>query len=389
MATIIVANCLVAFPLGGHIWHPLHYLLGFRALRHEVYYFEENDYWSYGYPRYFDPARNEMVETPEAGLAYLERVMARVGLAGRWCFLDAVGGGGTAGMSAAELQALVRSADVFVNVSGIAWLPPGGERIPIRIFVDTDPVFTQVRAASGEERLLALLSAHTRHVTFGVRIGRPDCQVPPTPGVRWWPTRQPIALEYWPESPAEVAGPVLTTVTNWDRKPVTWQGQTLGGKELEFEPYMGLPRLVARPLEMAASSRAPRDRLAAHGWRLADPRVVSADPWGYAEYIRGSAGEWSVAAQANVRMQTGWFGDRSAAYLASGRPVILQETGFGRWLPTGEGLLAFRTPAEAREAIERLDEDYPGHCHAARQIAERHFAAETVLGELLDEGHYR
>lgn len=389
MATVIVAGYLVPYPMGGHTWHPLNYLLGFRALGHDAYYFEENDYWSGGYPRYFDPARCEMAATPEAGLAYVERVMAAVGFAGRWCFYDAAGGGGTAGMPAADLRALVREADVFVNVSGINRLPPGGERIPTRIFVDTDPVFTQVRAASGDPRLLPLLARHTRHVTFGVRIGEADCPVPPTPGVRWWPTRQPVALDHWPEAPPEAAGPALTTVTNWSHEPVTWNGEALGGKDLEFERYVELPATVARPLEMAVTGRAPRARLAAHGWRLADAGAVTADPWRYRDYIRGSAGEWSVTAQANVRMQSGWFGDRSAAYLASGRPVILEDSGFSRWLPTGEGLLAFRTPAEAREAIGRLDEDYPARCRAARRIAERYFAAEAVLDELLDEARYR
>ncbi len=384
MATIIVAGYLVPYPLGGHTWHPLHYLLGFRALGHDAYYFEENAYWSAGYPRYFDPARDDLVETPEAGLGYLERVMGEVGCAGRWCFLDAARGGATAGMSPGALRALVREADVFVNVSGLNWLPPGGERIPIRVFVDTDPVFTQVRVLTGDERLACLLAQHNRHLTFGVRIGEPDCPVPPTPGIRWRPTRQPLALACWPPAPPEAAGPALTTVTNWSRTPVTWDGETFGGKDLEFGPYLDLPGRVSRPLEVAVVGDDRRARLAAHGWRLADPRAVTADPWRYRDYIRRSAGEWSVAAQANVRTQTGWFGDRSAAYLASGRPVILQDTGFSRWLPTGKGLFPFRTPAEAAAAIERLDEDYPAHCLAARRIAERYFDAEVVLGELLE-----
>jgi hypothetical protein len=127
-----------------------------------------------------------------------------------------------------------------------------------------------------------------------------------------------------------------------------------------------------------------RTLLQSNGWLTVDAYEMSLDPWPYRDYIRSSAAEFSVAKDMVARTRCGWFSERSACYLAAGRPVITQDTGFGRTLPTGEGLFAFQTADEVVAAIEAIRADYPRHSRAAKAIAEQYFRAESVLGGMLD-----
>jgi len=238
----------------------------------------------------------------------------------------------------------------------------------------------------GGYRVLSADFRNDFHVrfTYGENVGKPGCSMP-TGGVEWKPTRQPVVLDLWPDTPGDASAPI-TSVINWfaygDHKH---NGQTFGQKDREFAAYFDLPARAGRKMELALAS-APcevRERLSAGGWEIIDPLRVTRDPRTYQEYLRRSAGEWCVAKHGYVSTRCGWFSDRSAGYLASGRPVVLQDTGFSEYLPCGNGLLPFKTPGEAVSALAALRDDYANHCRAAQRIAQEFFDSDQVLSEML------
>jgi hypothetical protein len=370
---IVCSGHLVRHPVGGHSWHHLQYLIGFRRLGHEVTFCEH-----YGWPdSCYDPARNAMTADPGYGIAYLQRVLRPHGLEDRWCYLAE--DGTSHGMPRERLAQLCRECDVYFNLSNINRIPEL-EECRRRALVDTDPVFTQI----GAHGLGGPFSFYHALFTYGENVHQPGCDMPDG-GVCWLPTRQPVVLDLWPVEAGDPSAP-LTTVVNWsaygDRKH---EGRFYGQKDREFEPFFSLPRETGEPAEIAANAPgAVRERLADGGWRLADPLEVSRDLWTYQRYLRSSRAEFGVAKHGYVSTRCGWFSDRSAGYLASGRPVVVQDTGFGDFLPCGTGLLAYRTLDEAVGAIRRLREDYDAHCRASRVVAEEHFDARRVLADLLE-----
>jgi len=231
-----------------------------------------------------------------------------------------------------------------------------------------------------------LLSDYDTHATIGENIGQPDCAIPASRW-RWLPTRQPIALDLW--APADGPGAAFTTIGRWDerRRDQELAGERYGwSKRDEWLRFIELPQRTGAAFEMALDvDKVPGDRetLTARGWRCADPIAVSVDPERYRRFIRASRGEFSVAKDLNVRLATGWFSDRSACYLAAGRPVIVQDTGFRRTLPTGAGLLAFHSLEQATDAVRAVCDAWPLHAAAAQRLAAQHFAATWVLGALL------
>jgi hypothetical protein len=370
---IICSGHLVRYPLGGHSWHHLQYLVGLRRLGHQVTFVED-----YGWPNScYDPARCVMTADPGYGLTYVRELLDRHGLADDWCYLAE---DGTAhGMPRERVADLCRQADLYVDLSHVNWIPEF-EHCRRRVLVDTDPVLTQI----GAHGLGKPLSWYHRRFTYGENVHQPGSEMP-TAGERWMPTRQPVVLDLWPVEAGDRHAP-LTTVMNWsagaDRES---QGRVYGQKDREFQPFLTLPREIGEAMELTVS--APSSvlaRLAAGGWRLADPRRVTRTPWSYQEYLRGSRAEFCVAKHAYVSTQCGWFSDRSTGYLASGRPVIVQDTGFSRFLPTEAGLLAFRSRDQAVAAIRRVGEDYDAHCRTARQLAADFFDAGQVLSALLE-----
>jgi hypothetical protein len=370
---ILCSGHLVRYPLGGHSWHHLQYLIGLHRLGQEVFFFED-----FGWPdSCYDPASNIMTSDPAYGVAYTKRLLEGYGLGDRWCYLAE---DGTAhGFSREELAEICRTCDLYLNLSNINWIPEL-ELCRRRALVDTDPVFTQLRAhglGGPFERYHALFS-------YGENVHRPGCDMP-TGGARWKPTRQPVVLDLWEAVPGDPAAP-FTTVVNWRSiKEVESNGRIYGQKDREFEPFFSLPRETGQPMEIAASAPGEvKRRLAEGGWALADPREVTRNPSTYQAYIRRSRAEFCVAKHAYVTTRNGWFSDRSSAYLASGRPAIIQDTGFSDFLPCGEGLLAWRKPVEAVAAVERLQVEYQAHCRAARSLAESYFDARVVLSSLLE-----
>ena len=372
---IVCSGHLVRHPVGGHSWHHLQYLVGFQRLGHEVTFFED-----YGWPNScYDPGRNEMTGDPSYGISYLMRLLRPYGLEDQWCYMAE--DGTSYGMPRERLAQLCSECDVYFNLSGINWIPEL-EHCRRRVLVDTDPVFTQI----GGHGLGGAFSWYHALFTYGENVHQPSCEMP-TAGMRWMPTRQPVVMDLWPVEAGDPSAP-LTTVVNWsaygDRE---YEGRVYGQKDREFEPFFSLPRDTSEAAEMVVSAPAAvLERLADGGWRLADPLKITRDPWTYQRYLRASRAEFGVAKHGYVSTQCGWFSDRSSAYLATGRPVVVQDTGFSKLLPCGEGLLAYRTLDEAIMAIRRIRDGYKAHCRAARTMAEKYFDARRVLTDLLERG---
>jgi hypothetical protein len=375
---IVVLGLLVRLPLGGLAWVVLHYLLGLRQLGHDVYFVEDSD----DYPSCYDPSRNVTDRDPSYGLQFAARAFERVGSGDRWSYFDAH----TArwlGPCADRILEICAGSDLLLSLGCVNRLRPWLMPIPVRALVDIDPVFTQVRhltsAAAREQATL-----HTAFFTFAENIGRSGCTIPDD-GLPWQPTRHPIFLDGWPRMPSRAEGK-FTTVMHWESLRAREHGGVrYGMKSASFGPYLDLPRRAGRILEMAvAGEGAPRDRLRASGWIVRDPRQPSKDPWAYQRYIRRSKAEFTVAKHGFVATRSGWFSERSAGYLASGRPVVVQETGFSDWLPTGSGVISFSTPAEALAGIETVAGRYEFHCDAARAIAEKYFDSRKILPDLLE-----
>ncbi|MGH3089704.1 MAG: hypothetical protein ACRDSJ_20655 [Rubrobacteraceae bacterium] len=370
---IVCSGFLVRYPLGGHSWHQLQYLVGFRRLGHEVTFFEH-----YGWPdSCYDPIHNEMTANPSYGIEYLRDMLQPHGLENQWCYLAE---DGTAhGMTRERLAGLCRECDVYFNLDNINWIPEL-EECRRRVLVDVDPVFTQI----GGHGLGGPFSRYHALFTYGENVHKPGCEMP-TGGARWLPTRQPVVLDLWPEEVGDPSSP-FTSVMNWsaygDRER---EGRLYGQKDREFEPFFSLPRDTGEKMELAVSApKTIRRRLLDGGWRLANPLKVTRDLRTYQRYLRGSRAEFCVAKHGYVSTRSGWFSDRSAGYLATGRPVVVQDTGFSDFLPCGEGLLAYRTPNEAMESIRRVGDDYEAHCRAARKIVEEYFHSDKVLGDVLE-----
>jgi hypothetical protein len=376
-ARILVLGYIVRGPYGGLAWHHLQYAMGFASLGYDVYFFEDSD----DYPSCCDPDTGAPSTDPCYGLQFAADVFRRVGLEDRWAYYDAHSSRwcGPLGAGAREVAA---SADAVINVSGVNPLRTWLENVPCRIFVDTDPAFTQIRHLT-EPRARDLALKHTAFVTFGENIFGQNCSIPHD-GFPWQPTCQPIALNAWTVKPTRNTGR-FTTVMQWDSYACRqYAGRTYGMKSVSFPPFLRLPKRTCATLELAlGGATAPREDLRRAGWSIVDPTVVARDICTYQEYISASKAEFSIAKHGYVSSRSGWFSERSAAYLASGRPVVTQETGFSHWLEVGMGVLAFQTPEEALNGIEEVCNRYEVQSRAARQLAEEYFDAKKVLPKLL------
>ena len=403
---IVVTGLIAQHPqLGGMTWHYLQYVVGLARLGHDVVYLEDSGEVPYNFDG--GASGNDWVEKNwRANVEYLAKTLERFGLRERWAYRYPPTGEWL-GLSDARRRETLASADLLLNVSGTLEHPERYRQVRRLVYVDTDPVVTQVKIAAGGRSFPRRVDAHDLHFSFGERLAAP---VPET-GHRWRPTRQPILLSEW-----EASAPsrdVFTTIMSWTSyAPLRHAGRSWGQKDVEFKRFMDLPGAVAparmevalgptqhveweaadetlppRWLALARARRewTPRELVAHAGWRVVDAQRACGDLDRYREYIQSSRGEWSVAKHAYVQGQPGWFSERSACYLASGRPVVVQDTGLAGVLPLGEGLLAFRTLEEAAAAIHAVEADPPRHARAARAIAEACFDSDRVLSRLLDE----
>jgi hypothetical protein len=309
-------------------------------------------------------------------------------LGDRWAYRAAYLDNAWHGPLASDGEELLKSADAVFNITGST--TPEEIGIPCQlVYIGTDPVLPELRVANGDVALLKRLETHRAHFSYGENIGAPDCPVPPLPfPVK--PMRQPVVLDLWASEMPDRRN--FTTVTNWE---VTGYDCEYNGelytwsKHHEYLKIINLPQLTNAKLELALGLSGVGSEvqtfLRNNGWTLVDGYHMSLDPWSYREYILNSGAELSVAKDMYARLRSGWFSERSACYLAAGRPVVTQDTGFSKVLPTGEGLFDFQTADDILESIEAIQSDYEGHSRAARDIATEYFNAETVLRGVLNE----
>ncbi len=399
MSRVVVLGTLAANPYAGMAWSHMQIATGLARLGHDAYYLETTSNWPY------DPVRQRKVCDSDYAVPYLARVAESFGLGDRWAYRRSYSDKTWLGPAAARGEELLRSADAVLNVAGATKLAEEGLECGRLVYFGTDPVYDEITYAAGDPDTRARVEEHDDVVTYGENIGTPASPIPPLPRLRAR-TRQPVTVDLWLDGGPR--RPEYTTVGNWRQggREVFFGGeQYYWSKDREFLRFLDLPQRVPVPLELATNLAAPasirhgegevvrahsvdddaHDLLLANGWRLVDARTFTTDPWPYRDYVQGSRAEFTVARDLNVRLRSGWFSERSACYLAAGRPVIAQDTGFGEVLPTGEGLFAFETMDEALAGFEAIESDYDRHARAAADIAAEYFAAERVLGKLLDD----
>jgi hypothetical protein len=373
-------------------WHYLNYLLGLRSLGHEVFYLEDSGDEPSCVVPLDDAARpdsdgsftfRKAHTSPDFGVRFTDSLLGSFGLEQKWGYYDAHRKLWR-GPIASQVNSILEKADILLNVSNGLKLRPWHLQVPIRVLIDTDPVFTQVAHLTLPGSIESCLN-HTAFYTFGENIGRRECSIPKD-GVPWKPTRQPIALESWPYCVPTPDG-AFTTVLSWrSYRPVEYGGVRYGQKAESFAPYLDLPKRAGCRLELALEGDSSvKEDLTRRGWQVVDGLHITADAFAYQHYVQRSLAEFSIAKEAYAVSRSGWFSERSAAYLASGRPVLVQETGFSDWLHSQQGVVSFTSPETAVEGLRSIQADYAGHCRAARLIAEEYFDAKTVLGRLLED----
>ena len=378
---IIVSGILFWYPLAGVTFQFLHYLMGLRRLGYDPYYIEDSGRWIY------DPRLNDLSPDARGNIEAVLPALKAHGFGDRWAFRGNYPDGKCYGMSEPKILELYRNAEAFLNVTGAQEIREDHLACKRRIYVESDPFASQIKVAEGDGGMIATLAAHDTLFTFGEGLDAPDGGVP-IEKFRWLPTRQPVALELWDNPHRPNARAAYNTITTWHNqgKDIVWRGDTwYWTKDREFEKFLDLPRhRPAVEFELAATvDEKVQRRLRGHGWRQIPSLDISRDIDRYRDYIQQSRGEFTVARDQYVRPRTGWFSDRSACYLAAGRPVITQETGFSRFFPTGKGLFGFQTMDDILKAVDAIQSDYEGNCRAARELAAEYFAAEKVVGSLM------
>jgi GT2 family glycosyltransferase len=399
---IVVLGMMTPMPVAGVVWQTVHYLIGLRRLGYDVTYVEAHARTPSAFVK---PGDSFGVH---GAAAFLNHHLGRFGFGDRWAYQALHSDGESLGMTEGEVSRAYDRAALILNLHG-GTIPRHGHDPERLVYLETDPVLTQLELYHRQETTARFLASHFAHFTFGENFGSPDCQVPVAGAFRFRPTRQPVVLDLWRTDPVERRHrSKVTTVAAWRQwRDIRYRGELYRwSKHEQFEKVLDLPgarpasdklsalprgrRLPGEPAEsfelaLSGIDAVDRQRLEVAGWAVRDAEPLSADPDAYREYIRGSRAEFTVAKDQNVRLRSGWFSDRSATYLAAGCPVITQDTGFGRTLPTGRGLFAFETLDDARAAVDAVRSDYEGHARAAEEIAAEYFDAGLVLGRLLDE----
>jgi hypothetical protein len=381
---IVVLGMMTKMPVAGAVWQTLHYLEGFRRLGHTPYYVEAHGRT----PSMFFTQMGE--DGWSRAARFVANTMDQFGFADRWAYVAIDDGNRHFGLSAEELKRLYRSAELIINLHGSTVPLPDHVDSGRLVYLETDPVELQFELHEGNSDARAFVDSHGSFFSWALNYGKPDCRVPLPPGLCFHPSPAPVVLDLWngDEDPRE--GAPFTTVGNW-RQPyraVRLDGEAYHwSKHLEFLKFLDLPLRTTQPFELALSSYAEEDRslLETNGWRIREALALSRDLGSYRRYLQSSRGEFTVAKDQNVRLRSGWFSERSAAYLAAGRPVITQDTGFGNYLPTGEGLFAFSTVDDILAAVDAVNADYPRHRRAALEIARAYFAHDVVLPKLVGQ----
>ncbi len=386
---IIVTGLVGLYPVGGVAWDYLQYVIGLARLGHDVYYHE--DTWSWPY----HPVECQATADGSYSARFLADFFQRYApdLSSHWHYLHLHET--SYGMDRSAFDEVARTADVFLNVSGAVMIPDQLSPHCIKVFLDTDPGYNQImlseRFAWSEnvDRWCDTVAAHDRHFTYAENIHGDDCLIPKLE-FRWQTTRMPLVTELWgplAEPPAPATAP-WTTVMTWNafKGRLFYRGMEYKSKGSEFEKIMDLPKHLTAPLKVAVGGiKAPLDQLADNGWQVVDGPETSLTPQQYQGFIVQSRGEISPAKHVYVALRSGWFSCRSVCYLGAGRPVVVQDTGFSRILPVGQGILAFSTGDEARAAIEAVESNYRLHNRAALELADELFSARKVLPRMIED----
>jgi hypothetical protein len=369
---VILAGIVGRYPVGGVTWCALQYVAAFQRLGFEVFYLEDTGECN------FDPVENAIATDPHYALDYINRHLGLVGLEEAWAYVDYRGD--YHGKSREQVATVCREASLMVNLSGGCWFSrPEYDAIP-KVFVDTDPGFTQQAIVdAGEGWYRDFFASHDALFTFALNVGRDSCLLPET-GFEWHPTIQPVELDFWPVRPPPPDAP-FTTILSWTTDSFPGMGK---GKEQEMLQLISLPERTRERILLAVAGKPPRELLAKHGWELVDAVEATIDTESYRAFIQSSRAELGFAKSMYVETRSGWFSDRTQSYLASGRPALVRETGFGDFLPTGEGLLAFEDADDILGGLEGINGAYESQGARAREIAEEHFEGRKVVGRLLE-----
>jgi hypothetical protein len=381
---IVVLGMMTRTPVAGNVWLVIQYLVGFRRLGYDVYYVEAHR----RAPSMFMDAAEDDGSAKAA--AFLDAVMRRFDLGGHWAFHALHSDGRCYGMTETELHQLYASADLIINLHGGTVPLPEHSATGRLVYLETDPVALEVEIYKNVPATLAFLEPHVAFFTWGENYGNDDCLVPLSPRFQFRPTRPPVVPDFWTGAGDGGARDSFTTVGSWrqDARDVELDGGVYRwSKHHEFLKFIDVPRRTGRRFELALNRCADGDQrlLEANGWGVRDALALSADLDSYRAYLGASHGEFTVAKDQNVRLRSGWFSERSAQYLAAGRPVITQDTGFTNVLPTGEGLFGFSTMDDIEGAVGEIEADYERHSRAAAALARECFGYEEVLGRLLAE----
>jgi GT2 family glycosyltransferase len=378
---LVLLGMITKMPVPGVLWQTLHYLEGFRRLGWDVLYVEAHART----PSMF--SRHDGDPGSRRAAAFLQGLFERFGFGDAWAFHALHDDGRCWGMERSALFDAYRSAEFIINLHG--GTRPRNEHADTGrlVFLGTDPVQLEVELWQRRDETREFLDAHRAWFTFGENYGNPDCGLPVSEHYELHPTRQPVVLDFWNGQGGPDTG-TYTTVANW-RQPfrqIRYRKQIYHwSKDREFRKFLDLPSRSACNFELALSSYTPEDRalLESHGFRVRDAAEFSTEPDGYRRYVQDSRGEFTVAKDQNVRLRSGWFSDRSATYLAAGRPVLTQETGFSAILPTGEGLFGYDDMDGILAGLDKIEADYAAACRAARDVARECFDYRIVLSRLL------
>ena len=366
---ILFAGIIARYPYGGVTWCSLMYLLGLRALGHEVLYIEDTGESCY------DPVLNSLTKQPTYGLEYIRQSLQPFGLEDQWAYVN--WDGLYHGKSAEHVRSFCADADLYINLSGGSWYwRDEYARIPRRIFIDSDPAFTQIAIDRAAPSHADFFRQFTHLFTFGANVGTPASTVP-VGDFTWHKTWQPVTLDNWVNDQPVIDR--FSSVMTWKIESFADVG---GNKDQEFVKFIDLPSRTPQHFELAVNG--PQSLLREHGWATVDAMGVSRGLWDYREFIQRSKAEFGIAKHTYVSTRSGWFSDRTQCYLASGRPALVQDTGWSAHLPSGEGLLGFSTPDEALAGIDRINSNYPAHARRALEVASECFDAAKVLPRLLD-----
>ena len=383
---IIIGGFIGLYPTGGVTWDYIQYPLGLKMMGHEVYYIED----TVQFPKY--QQHGKKWDDASDSVTYLKQTMEHFGMGENWAYRD-VASGNCYGLSLSRVHKLCKTADVFINISASTFMRNEYLAIPKRVLIDSDPMFTQIeyflRSDAREDspyRMKYLIDNHNYLFSFGENINKKDCKIPKLQ-FNWHTTRQPICLSYWTEQISIKRQKALSTVMNWSvNADLVYDNNTWGQKNIEFEKFVSIPKgFPDLNFELTVSNipEGDKQRIINSGWKVLDPLITITNPKAYKNYIEQSGSEFSVAKETYIKSNSGWFSGRSACYLAAGKPVVAQETGWSKYIPCGKGLFAFNDINSSVDSIKNVVSDAKKHSKAAVEIAKSFFDSSVAVRYIL------